>query len=170
MERATINELYYKPFIGGVMTVFMSSYMTKISLVVLLIILSFGCSNRTKPVTSGIGVNEIAQVNGFNQHLVVDNKMLAKKLFISDVKSRKSNEILEVNVTLKSTFKKSQKLQYHFTWFDRQGFVIEARKTAWKPLEVHGEQAVTLRGVAPNIKVESFKMYIREVPEKAYKY
>lgn len=152
------------------MTEFIPSYITKAGLVALIIMLSFGCSNRTKPVTSGIGVNEIAQVNGFNQHLIIDNKMLAEKLFISDVKSRKTNEIFEVNVTLKSTFEKSQKLQYHFTWFDRQGFVIEARKTAWKALEIHGEQAVTLRGVAPNTQVESFKVYIREVPEKAYKY
>ena len=92
------------------------------------------------------------------------------KLTIADVKSRKTNGLLEVNLRLASTFKKSLKLQYHFNWFDAQGFVVESRKTPWKPVELHGFQSTTLRGLAPNGQVASFNVYVREIPEKAYKY
>ena len=77
---------------------------------------------------------------------------------------------MEVNLTLTSRYNKSQKLQYHFNWFDSEGFVIEAGKTPWLPLELHGQQSTTLRGLAPNINVSTFNVYVREIPEKAYKY
>jgi uncharacterized protein YcfL len=129
-----------------------------------------GCANKKPPVTSGMGTSAMTQGDNFSKHLQVDNVDLAKRLFISEVKSRKNNGLLEVNLQLTSRDKKSQKLQYHFNWFDEQGFVIEANKTPWLPLELHGKQSTTLRALAPNINVNSFTVYVRETPEKAYKY
>lgn len=129
-----------------------------------------GCANKKSPVTSGTGTSAMTQGDSFSKHLQVDNVDLAKRLFISEVKSRKTNGLLEVNLQLTSRDKKSQKLQYHFNWFDEQGFVIEAKKTPWLPLELHGKQSTTLRALAPSIKVNSFTVYVREIPEKAYKY
>ena len=129
-----------------------------------------GCANKTPPVTSGTGTSVMTQGDDFSQHLEVDNADLAKRLFISEVKSRKNSGLLEVNLQLTSNYKRSQKLQYHFNWFDADGFVIESRKTPWKPLELHGQQSTTLRCLAPNINVSSFNVYVREIPEKAYKY
>jgi uncharacterized protein YcfL len=129
-----------------------------------------GCANKKPPVTSGTGTSAMIQGDDFSKHLEVHNADLAKRLFISSVKSRTSNGLLEVNLQLTSRYEKSQKLQYHFNWFDADGFVIEARKTPWKPLELHGQQSTTLRGLAPNINVSSFNVYVREIPEKAYKY
>jgi len=129
-----------------------------------------GCANTTPPITSGTGTSVMTQGDDFSKHLKVDNPKLAKKLKISEVKSRKINGLLEVNLQLASTFKKSLKLQYHFNWFDAQGFVVESRKTPWKPVELHGFQSTTLRGLAPNEQVASFNVYVREIPEKAYKY
>lgn len=142
----------------------------QLNLCVLAVLVISGCANRTPPITSGIGASEIRQGDDFNKHLKIDNPELANKLVISDIKSRKSNDLLEVNLSLKSGYEKSQKLQYHFNWFDAQGFVIESRKTAWKPLSLHGHQPTTVRGLAPSTSVESFNIYVREVPEKAYKY
>ncbi|ASP47323.1 YcfL family protein [Cognaticolwellia beringensis] len=133
-------------------------------------IVTAGCANKKPPVTSGTGTSAMTQGDDFSKHLEVHNKALAKRLFISDVKSRKSNDLLEINLTLTSRYDKSQKLQYHFNWFDEAGFVIEAGKTPWVPLELHGKQSTTLRGLAPNINVSTFSVYVREIPEKAYKY
>lgn len=126
-----------------------------------------GCAT---PITSGIGTSAITQGDDFSKHLEVDNPKLAKQLEIIDVKSRKTNGLLEVNLQLNSTYKKSLKLQYHFNWFDAQGFVIESRKTPWKPLELHGFQSTSLSGLAPNEDVASFTVYVREIPEKAYRF
>lgn len=142
------------------------------SLVVILVsaIVSAGCANKKPPVTAGTGTSAMTQGDDFSKYLEVHNKKLTKRLFISDVKSRKSNDLLEINLTLTSRYEKSQKLQYHFNWFDEAGFVIEAGKTPWVPLELHGQQTTTLRGLAPNINVSTFSVYVREIPEKAYKY
>ena len=126
-----------------------------------------GCA---APITSGTGTSAMTQGDDFSKHLEVHNPKLAKKLKIIDVKSRKTNDLLEINLQLKSAYKKSLKLQYQFNWFDAEGFVIESRKTPWNPLELHGFQSTALRGLAPNEQVASFTVYVREVPEKAYRY
>ena len=127
----------------------------------------FGCA---APITSGTGTSAMTQSDDFSKHLEVHNPKLGKQLKIIDVKSRKTNGLLEVNLQLKSTYKKSLKLQYHFNWFDAQGFVIESRKTPWKPLELHGFQSTSLRALAPNEQVASFTVYVRDIPEKTYRY
>ena len=132
-------------------------------------VLVVGCKN-VPPVTSGTGTSKIVQGDDFSQHLEVHNPDLADKLQITDIKSRKTNDLLEVNLELTSSYKKSLQLQYHFNWFDTEGFVIEPGKAAWKPLELHGFQTATLRGIAPTTTVASFSVYVREVPEKAFKF
>lgn len=132
-------------------------------------LLMVGCKNIA-PVTSGSGAEKLAQGDDFSQHLKIDNPDLGKKLYISDLKSRKTNELLEVSLALTSRYKKSLQLQHHFIWFDVDGFVIEPNKTPWQPVTLHGYQTATLRGVAPTAAVASFSAYVREVPKKAYKF
>lgn len=128
-----------------------------------------GCKN-VQPVTSGIGTDKMKPGADFVRYLVVHNPELEEQLFISDVKSRTNNDLLEINLDLTSLHNKSLKLQYHFNWFDKDGFVIESRKSPWKPLDLHGFQTTSVRGVAPTVDVASFSIYVRYVPEKAYKY
>jgi len=141
-----------------------------IGLTAVSVICSLFLAGCAAPITSGTGTSAMTQGDDFSKHLEVHNPKLGKKLNIVDVKSRKTNDLLEINLQLKSTYKKSLKLQYHFNWFDAEGFVIESRKTPWKPLELHGFQSTALRGLAPNEQVVSFTVYVREVPEKAYRY
>lgn len=146
--------------------------LTKRSLLISMVAVMFlisGCQN-VPPVTSGTGTDEITPGQKFIEHLQVHNAELAKKLHISDIKTRKSNELLEVNLSLTSTYKKTLKLQYQFTWLDKYGFVIEAGKSPWQPLDLHGMQTATVPAVAPTTKVASFKIYVREVEEKFYKF
>jgi uncharacterized protein YcfL len=134
------------------------------------VIFSFLFVGCAAPITSGTGTSAMTQGDDFSKHLEVHNPKLVKKLKIVDVKSRKTKSLLEINLKLQSTYKKSLKLQYHFNWFDAQGYVIASRKTPWKALELHGFQSTALRGLAPNEQVASFTVYVREIPAKAYKY
>lgn len=127
------------------------------------------CKN-VPPVTSGIGSSQIAPGQKYNEHLQIDNKQLAEQLYISDVKSRTSNDFLQLNLTLTSRYKKSLQLQYQFQWFDKDGFAIEAGKSPWQTLELHGMQTATVAGLAPSTKVSTFSLYVREVPETFFKY
>ena len=139
---------------------------------IVLIITGFfisACKN-VPPVTSGIGSTPIAPEQQYSEHLQLDNKQLASKLFISDIKSRTNNDLLQVNTTLTSRDKKSLQLQYQFQWFDKDGFAIEVGKSPWKPLELHGMQTATAAGLAPSTKVATFSIYVREVPEKFFKF
>ena len=128
-----------------------------------------GCKN-VPPVTSGMGSDQIAPGQKFSKHLQVHNPELGQKLHISDIRSRTSNELLEINLSLTSTYEKTLKLQYQFTWFDNEGFVIEAGKSPWQPLDLHGMQTATVPGLAPTTQVASFSLYVREVPEKFFKF
>jgi uncharacterized protein YcfL len=152
--------------IGVIMKIFLRS----IFIITLGSFILLGCANKTLPITSGTGTSNMAQGDDFTKHLKVHNLKLAKQLKIAHVKSRKTNNLLEVNLELVSTYEKSLKLQYHFNWFDVDGFVIESRKTPWKPLELHGFQSTTLRGLAPSEQVTSFNVYVREIPQKAYEF
>ena len=127
------------------------------------------CKN-IPPVTSGIGSSQITPGQKYNEHLKVDNKKLASRLYISNIKSRITNDFLQLNATLTSRYKKSLQLQYQFQWFDNAGFAIEVGKTPWQPLELHGMQAATVLGLAPSTKATTFSIYVRKVPEKFFKF
>lgn len=128
-----------------------------------------GCKN-VPPVTSGIGSGQMAPGQAYAKYLQVDNQKLAAMLHISDIKSRTNNDLLAINLSLTSRYKKSQQLQYQFQWFDKDGFIIEAGKSPWHPLELHGMQTITVAGLAPSIQVTTFSLYVREVPEKFFKF
>jgi len=146
----------------------------KNQLSVMLILLCFtfvvtGCKN-TPPVTSGIGSKRITPEQEYAKYLQINNKQLAAQLHISDIKSRKSNDLLAINLSLTSSYRKSQQLQYQFQWFDQAGFVIEAGKSPWHPIELHGMQTLTVAGLAPSTQVATFSLYVREVPKKFFKF
>jgi uncharacterized protein YcfL len=132
----------------------------------LIVFFTLSACQTTRPsVTSGLGVESITNEIPPASYLRVDNIKLAEKLTVSDVKHRTINDLLEVNVELSSQYEKSLKLQYHFNWFDNNGFVVEGGKSPWKPLELHGFQSTMLRGVSPSSEVTSFNVYVRSAAE-----
>jgi len=143
---------------------------TAFYLLLLVSILSISACKNMPPVTSGIGSEQIASGQKYNKHLQVHNDELSTQLHISDIKSRKTNDLLEINLGLTSTYKKSLQLQYQFQWFDQQGFAIEAGKSPWQPLELHGMQTIAVSDVAPTTQVATFSLYVRQVPEKFFKF
>jgi uncharacterized protein YcfL len=123
-----------------------------------------------KPNTYGTGTGQIEPNSSWQNMLKVDNPKLAQRLFISNVLSRKTNDLLDVNLEITSTYKKTQNLQYQFSWFDKQGFVIEQDKEPWKSVSLHGNQIVNVGAIAPNSEVAKFKLYVREVNEEVYRF
>ncbi|WP_157443002.1 YcfL family protein [Colwellia piezophila] len=155
------------------MTTSIAKIMTKRSALLvaaLSVTLFISACKNVPPVTSGVGSDQIAPGQKFSKHLQLHNPKLAKKLHISDIRSRTNNDLLEVNLSLTSTYKKTLQLQYQFTWFDKDGFVLEAGKSPWQPLDLHGMQTATVPGLAPTTTVASFSLYVREVPEEFFKF
>ena len=124
------------------------------------------CSSRE--TTSGIGVEQASAQ--YQQQLKVDNPDLAKKLAISDVKTRQTNQLPDVVVTLSSQYKKSQYLQYQFTWYDAEGFVIKGNHSPWQALTLFGFAKVQLSGLAPTNEAVTFSLAVREVSTKAQEF
>lgn len=142
---------------------------TFLLLILLPVLLITACKN-VPPVTSGIGSEQIVQGGKYKKYLQVHNEELSNQLHISDIRSRITNDLLEINLSLTSTYEKSLQLQYQFQWFDQQGFAIEAGKSPWQPLELQGMQTSTLAGLAPTTQVTTFSLYIRKVPERFFKF
>lgn len=120
-----------------------------------------GCKTNGEKNSAGLGVESLIEKDDFSTFLTVDSAELAEQLAISQVNSRYHGDLLEVNVRLSSQYKKTQRLQYQFTWFDKQGFVVEGNRSAWQPLILHGFQDADLVGVAPTAKASSYKLYVR---------
>lgn len=139
-------------------------------LLLLLSVFFISACQNIPPVTSGIGSEQLSLKQKYSKHLQVHNKKLASQLYISDIKSRKQRDLLQVNLSLTSTYKKSLQLQYQFQWFNQDGFVIEADKSPWQSLELHGMQTKTVASLAPTPHVTTFSLYVREVSEKFFKY
>ncbi|TMN93881.1 YcfL family protein [Pseudoalteromonas sp. S558] len=124
------------------------------------------CSSR--PVTSGISVEQ--HKNSFSDQLRVDNPNLAKKLAITDVKTRQTNQLTDVVVTLSSNYKKSQYLQYQFNWFDKDGFIIKGNHSPWQALTLFGFAKTQLPGLAPSPDAVTFSLVVREVSTKSQEF
>ena len=120
------------------------------------------CSSQ--PVTSGISVEQ--NKNQFNEQLRVDNPELGKKLAITDVKTRQTNQLTDVVVTLSSQYKKSQYLQYQFNWFDKDGFVIKGNHSPWQALTLFGFAKTQL----PSSDAVTFSLAVREVSTESQEF
>lgn len=143
---------------------------TPLFLLFILSALFLSACQNIPAVTSGIGSEQLTPGHQYSKHLLIDNEKLAKQLHISEIKSRKTNDLLQVSLSLTSTYKKSLQLQYQFQWFDQDGFAIEAGKSPWQPLDLHGMQTQSVASLAPTANVTTFSIYVRAVPEKFFKY
>lgn len=130
-------------------------------------VISLGCVHN--PITTGVGTSLIPATTKsldqeqLKQYISIDNSALANRLHLTQSLARYHNDFLQVNVSVKSDYHKSQKLQYQFSWFDSAGFEIDATKQNWQAIDLHGGQHTQLTGLAKNKQATHFKLYIREV-------
>ncbi len=121
----------------------------------LLVTILSGCS------TSGIEAIGKPDDADLTKHLLIHNDALAKKITISEMRGREVGGLLEVNLTLTNLTGRDKSLAYRFSWFDADGFEVEAETDAWTPVNLHGAQSVSVRGVAPNGSVKSYRLNVK---------
>ncbi len=112
--------------------------------------------------TTGIGIDDM----NLEAQVKIDNRALADKLELSDVKTKRSNDFLMVQARITNLYPYQQTLQYKFYWFDQFGFEVEHQGQPWLPLTLHGGQVAHIQGVAPNSAAQHVHVYIREVLKK----
>lgn len=100
----------------------------------------------------------------------MDNPDLGEKLAITDVKTRQTNQLTDVVVTLSSQYKKSQYLQYQFKWFDKDGFLIKGNHSPWQPLTLFGFANTQLPGLAPSSDAVTFSLAVRKVSTESQEF
>lgn len=128
------------------------------SAVVSLMLLLGGCA------TSGLEATGQPEANPeFAKHLVIHNESLANAVMITDMLSRRSGDLLEVNVVLTNLTSSDKNIQYRFSWFDADNFEVEQDSRSWNPVVLHGHASVTMKAVAPNARVETYKVNVREL-------
>lgn len=128
------------------------------SVVMGLILLLGGCA------TSGLEATGKPDANPeFAKHLVIHNESLANAVMITDMLSRRSGDLLEVSVVLTNLTSTDKNIQYRFSWFDADNFEVEQGSRSWNPVVLHGHASVTMKAVAPNTKVTTYKVNVREL-------
>lgn len=109
---------------------------------------------RQEPDPSGDGEEQ--------QILQSNNALLYNRLRVVDTKTRKKNDLLQVQATLRNQWKFELDFQYRIKWFDADGFEINPEGQTWRQLVIPGSNETNVQGVAPNSKADSFEIWVRE--------
>lgn len=127
------------------------------------LLISIGlCACVAGCTTAGIEMRANPNAENDKKHLVIHNDSLAKSITINAVQTRTIGGQLEANLTIQNLSSRDQKVQYRFSWFDKEHFEVEAGVESWVPLVLHGAAEANVKGLAPNASVQSFKLIVRE--------
>lgn len=128
-----------------------------LTILILASLLIAGCATTS-------GLEFIGKPNSENdrKHLVIHNESLANKITISSAQTRTTGDLLEVNLTVQNLTNRDRRVQYRFSWFDRDGFEVEAGSESWTPVVMHGASEFNIQALAPNTSIQSFKLNVRE--------
>ena len=99
----------------------------------------------------------------YAKHLVIHNESLAGDIIITDMHSRVTGGLLEVNVVLTNLTSTDKSVQHRFTWYDADNFEVEQGGRSWTPVTLHGHAETSMKAVAPNPSVKSYKINVREM-------
>jgi uncharacterized protein YcfL len=76
--------------------------------------------------------------------------------------SRVTGGLLEAEVVLTNQTSTDKAMQYQFSWFDKDSFEVEQGSRAWIPVTLFGKANISLKAVAPNTTVTTYKVNVRE--------
>lgn len=99
----------------------------------------------------------------FAKHLVIHNESLAGDIMITDMHSRVTGGLLEVNVVLTNQTSTDKHIQYRFSWYDADNFEVEQGSRSWTPVTLNGNASTSMKAVAPNPSVTIYKVNVREM-------
>ena len=100
--------------------------------------------------------------DGFATYIDYNNTILATRLKLSDIKTRKVNGLLQVSADLHNHYDIDLDFQYKFKFFDKDGFEVSTDGRPWTPVVITGNETISVQAVAPNPSAETFKIYTRD--------
>lgn len=99
----------------------------------------------------------------FAKHLEINNSALEGDVIITNMRMRRTGDLLDVQVELTNLTGSDQNIQYKFAWFDDDNFEVDKDSRAWTPILIHGNDKVTMSAVAPNPRASTYKLIVREL-------
>ena len=131
----------------------------KLSLALYLLTL-MGCTTTTS------GMVATGKPHGdpeYAKHLVINNDPLAAAIIIEQMNTRTTGGVLEVSLSLANLTSRDISAQYKFSWYDDSNFEVEPDSRAWTPIILHGKSSTSMQARAPNSKVTTYKVNVREL-------
>jgi len=120
----------------------------------ILILMIVGCSTDSSKVAN--------QSLSLPPQVVINNVELQKEVSIGVGSDRTNeNDILEAFVDIRSNINNSETLQYRFRWFDSDDFEVGKHMSMWIPLFLEPRDSIKVTGIAPTLKADSFKFYLK---------
>ncbi len=106
------------------------------------------------PDTAGVSVEQ--------GRLVVEDRAFASCLaLVQDQTVRTEQGFLKAQVTVKNTRKRDARVQYRFTWKDRDGMTLKRAETLWTPLVLHGREEAVVEAICPVPGAADFRLVVR---------
>lgn len=125
------------------------------SLALLFAVFLAGCSASNMATTEQTG-------QGSKMVLHTNNSLLADRLSVDNIKSRKVGDLMEVQATLENDWKFELDFQYKIKWFDKDGFEIAPESQPWQQLVMPGRSQNNVQAVAPNPSAVRYEIWVRE--------
>lgn len=80
-----------------------------------------------------------------------------KGIRVYEMRTVRRNDVLVVEADITNTLNDDRVIYYRFKWMDSGGVQVGDGES-WKQLKVMGQQAQTVKAVAPNSKGEDFRL------------
>lgn len=91
-----------------------------------------------------------------------ENSALSHKIKVSEIRLRKSVDLVEFSVDLSNRTKNEVRLQYKFKFFDKDGFEVMPDSRPWTRKILSAKETVAIQMPAPNASAIGGKIYIKE--------
>lgn len=95
--------------------------------------------------------------------IIINNIPLSYNIKILESNSRFMYDLLDARVTIKNKDQNMHYVEYKFTWFDVNGFIMAKNQSKWKTVSIDAKDTIVLRDLAISSKIDSFKFYIRGI-------
>lgn len=99
----------------------------------------------------------------YAKHLEIHNDTLAEKIIIQEMHTRVIGGLLDVSLVLANLTSTDKSIQYRFAWYDANHFEVEQGSRGWTPAVLNGHTKISLRALAPNPTVTTYKVNVREL-------
>jgi len=90
-----------------------------------------------------------------------DNNLRYKAEIVSARRDRE-NGLLRVQVDLRNTRYRTERIIYRFSWFDEKGIEVPSIQSTWTVRTLNGGETIQITGIAPDPRVTDSMISIME--------